>query len=69
MTATATTVMQTAQASPFSRLRLAMNAWIVRRAERRAVAELASLDARTLKDMGLSRSEIFSVVAGDHRGR
>lgn len=69
MTDTTTTMTQPVQASPFTRFLLALDAWSARRSERRAIAELAALDTRTLKDMGLSRSEIISVVAGDHRGR
>jgi uncharacterized protein YjiS (DUF1127 family) len=35
------------------------------RKKRRALAELRSLDPRTLKDMGINRSEVISIVYGD----
>jgi uncharacterized protein YjiS (DUF1127 family) len=40
-----------------------------RRAEHATIAILHSLDDRALKDIGLDRSEIESVVYGDHQGR
>jgi hypothetical protein len=39
-----------------------------RRAERATVLILRSLDSRTLKDIGLHRSEIESVVYGQNGG-
>jgi uncharacterized protein YjiS (DUF1127 family) len=39
------------------------------RKKRRALAELRSLDPRTLKDMGIDRSEVISIVYGDANGR
>jgi uncharacterized protein YjiS (DUF1127 family) len=39
------------------------------RKKRRAFAELRSLDPRTLKDMGVDRSEAASIVYGGTRGR
>lgn len=66
----------TAPNSFYSRLSEAVtNAWArywVRRAERATVFVLHSLDERTLKDIGMDRSEIESVVygqAGDSRVR
>lgn len=47
------------------------NAWArywVRRAERATVFVLHSLDERTLKDIGMDRSEIESVVYGQAAG-
>ena len=43
-------------------LRRAANAWRKRAAHRRAVSELSQLDDRMLRDMGIERSQIASVV-------
>jgi uncharacterized protein YjiS (DUF1127 family) len=40
-----------------------------RRKKRRALAELKSVDSRTLKDMGIDRSEVTSLVYGNPDGR
>jgi uncharacterized protein YjiS (DUF1127 family) len=43
-------------------------AYLDRRAQRATVRILQSLDRRTLKDIGIDRSEIHSIVyGGDHR--
>lgn len=39
------------------------------RKKRRALAQLRGLDARTLKDIAIDRSELSSVVHGDPQGR
>ena len=39
------------------------------RRKRRALAQLRGLDAGTLKDIAIDRSEISSVVLGDPNGR
>jgi uncharacterized protein YjiS (DUF1127 family) len=39
------------------------------RKKRRALAELRSVDSRTLKDMGIDRSELTSIVYGPPNGR
>ena len=39
------------------------------RKKRRALAELRSVDPRTLKDMGIDRSEVTSIVYGNPKGR
>ena len=44
----------------------AKDALAVRRRQRRAYAELASLDDRSLADIGLHRSHIPAVVEGYH---
>jgi hypothetical protein len=38
--------------------------WAERRQRRIAIRELRALDDRTLKDMGLTRGEIFAIVHG-----
>ena len=38
-------------------------------ARRRTLRELRNLDCATLRDIGMSRSEIISVVYGDPEGR
>jgi len=44
-------------------------AYLDRRAQRATVRILQSLDARTLKDIGISRTEIDSLVYGDRCDR
>jgi uncharacterized protein YjiS (DUF1127 family) len=44
-------------------------AYMEHRAKRATVRILQSLDARTLKDIGVSRGEINSLVYGDGRDR
>ena len=39
------------------------------RKRRRAAAELRSVDPRILKDMGIDRTEVGSIVYGSERGR
>jgi uncharacterized protein YjiS (DUF1127 family) len=48
--------------------RRAWTGYWTRRAEHATVAILHSLNDRTLKDIGLDRSEIESVVYGERRG-
>src|SRR5262245_60984724 len=52
-----------------SQLGATLQRWLVAymtwRLEREAIAQLGSLSDRTLKDMGLTRSEIARVVRGD----
>jgi uncharacterized protein YjiS (DUF1127 family) len=43
--------------------------YLERRKKRRALAELRSLDPRTLKDMGIDRSEVTSIVYGNANER
>jgi len=43
--------------------------YLEHRRKRRALAELRSVDARTLKDMGIDRSEATSIVYGNPNGR
>lgn len=49
----------------FSKLKLALKAELQ---ARRAAAELTQMDDHMLRDMGISRSEIESVVRGHARG-
>jgi len=39
------------------------------RKQRRALAQLNSVDPRILRDMGIDRSEVTSIVYGDPKGR
>jgi uncharacterized protein YjiS (DUF1127 family) len=43
--------------------------YLEHRRKRRALAELRSVDPRTLKDMGIDRSELTSIVYGNPKGR
>src|SRR5215475_9446163 len=43
--------------------------YLEHRRKRRALAELRSVDPRTLKDMGIDRSEVTSIVYGNPNGR
>lgn len=43
--------------------------YLEHRKQRRALAELKSLDPRILRDMAIDRSEITSIVYGDPKGR
>src|SRR5262247_2382493 len=43
--------------------------YLEHRRKRRALAELRSVDPRTLKDMGIDRSEVTSIVYGPPKGR
>jgi uncharacterized protein YjiS (DUF1127 family) len=43
--------------------------YLEHRNKRRALAELRSLDPRTLKDMGIDRSEVTSIAYGNLEGR
>jgi uncharacterized protein YjiS (DUF1127 family) len=46
-----------------------IRAYAIRRAHRHAIWELGRLDGRLLKDLGIHRSEVESVVYGLHRDR
>jgi uncharacterized protein YjiS (DUF1127 family) len=46
-----------------------LHRYLEHRNKRRALAELKSLDPRTLKDMAIDRSEVTSIVYGDPKGR
>ena len=52
---------------------MSIRAWLdrfaQRRHQRRALAELRGIGARTLKDLAIDRSEIRSLVHGDPHGR
>jgi uncharacterized protein YjiS (DUF1127 family) len=43
--------------------------YLEHRKKRRALAELRSVDPRILKDMGIDRSELTSIVYGNANGR
>jgi uncharacterized protein YjiS (DUF1127 family) len=53
----------------FTRLRAAFHSFQGYRAKRRAFQQLAAMDDALLKDIGISRSRILSVVnaSSDHR--
>jgi uncharacterized protein YjiS (DUF1127 family) len=50
-------------------LRAAAQRYIVRRAEQAAIRELSALPDRLLHDIGISRSEIITVVRGGRLSR
>jgi uncharacterized protein YjiS (DUF1127 family) len=43
--------------------------YLEHRKQRRALAQLRSVDPRILRDMGIDRSEVTSIVYGDPKGR
>jgi len=43
--------------------------YLEHRRQRRALAQLRSVDPRILRDMGIDRSEVTSIVYGDTKGR
>jgi uncharacterized protein YjiS (DUF1127 family) len=43
--------------------------YVEHRRQRRALAQLRSVDPRILRDMGIDRSEVTSIVCGDPKGR
>jgi uncharacterized protein YjiS (DUF1127 family) len=49
-------------------LRRVMDAWMVRRAHARSVAELASFSDRELRDVALTRADVMAIAKGEfHR--
>lgn len=69
MTATSTALIRDEQRSMMRRFADAWRKWREAREQRRAVSDLQHLDSRTLKDIGINRSEIYSIVHGDPKGR
>lgn len=69
MTATSTAVIRDEQRSMTQRFADAWRKWRETREQRRAVFDLQHLDSRTLKDIGINRSEIYSIVHGDPKDR
>jgi uncharacterized protein YjiS (DUF1127 family) len=43
--------------------------WLEHRRQCRALTQLRSVDPRILRDMGIDRSEVTSIVGGDPAGR
>jgi uncharacterized protein YjiS (DUF1127 family) len=43
--------------------------YLEHRRQRRALAQLQSVDPRILRDMGIDRTEVTSIVCGDPEGR
>lgn len=46
-----------------------LHRYLEHRKQRRALAELKSLDPRILRDMAIDRSEVTSIVYGNPKGR
>lgn len=69
MTATSSAVLRGSSRSTMQRLKDAWFSFREARERRRAVREMQLLDNRTLKDIGINRSEIMSVVHGNQKDR
>ena len=52
-----------------ARIRSWFERYAERRCKRRAVAHLRAVNPRTLKDIGIDRSEASSIIYGGRRGR
>jgi uncharacterized protein YjiS (DUF1127 family) len=64
--ATSAVQSRTAWAAATARL---LRRYLGYRKQRRALAQLKSVDPRILRDMGIDRSEVTSIVYGDPKGR
>ena len=69
MTATSSTIQRGSSRSTMQRLKDAWFSFREARERRRTVREMQLLDNRTLKDIGINRSEILSVVHATQKDR
>ncbi len=69
MTTNTAALMRAPAPSLSERMSSAIARWVEIRSRRRAEIAMGSLDAHTLKDIGIDRSEIRSVLYGDPRER
>ncbi|MEM7427359.1 MAG: hypothetical protein AAF441_14790 [Pseudomonadota bacterium] len=69
MTTNTAALMRAPAPSLSERVSAAFTRWVEDRSRRRAELAMRSLDRHTLKDIGLDRSEIGSVIYGDPRQR
>ncbi len=67
MTATSSAIEGSPTRTPTRRLAALWRRFREAREKRRAVREMRNLDNRTLKDIGINRSEILSIVHGDRK--